>query len=711
MAQDAFRLDLKSIEQNFTDLCSRFKDLFAKQEAVVQPLWDLGAEKSKDKIAAEAGGPVGPPLPEDFLNRWAGQLEKEIAAGRPYLPLKYRDAYVEPLLRNLGHVVRSSDDAASAHNIAETFAGAVAQHLPGKPVRQPLRQFLAVVSNLYRSFLASDKRVSADLPLVDAPPLPPLAAFHFESSPKLAYGPAVFTTPMTRLLCGSEVAVVVMPATYHRTPLAWVPLAHEAAGHGVLQADEDLLPDLIDGIRALFGGGPLPPGRPLTPEQEFGLLWSYWAEETASDVYGLLNVGPAFALNLAAFLAARRAVVLELDSQQPGTTPAAFPSVAVESGKDPRVDLGVHPVDLLRLYVAIGVIQNLDWLSADTAAHYVEALTRIADLLRRNAWPEDPSAETDSEEPDDMGPLATVAPIEKKKVVIRGRVEIGRERSVRLDLKLDPDKAAESARRVGAFIATTRLGALRNRTVQDLETWDDADELVAGSIAAELLDAQKPLVRGVETGVDKPFKIADALRRAEPTITDDRISQVVAHLKADEFGKLTPGERTALMLNGLTDEDAEHLKFDRIEFLPLGVASGLDLDRIDRLGDDGQLLAGATLAALSDPSALAFRWINRRLAYALNRSHQHDPIMGFAAVHGMFDDAPPPVTTSQHPRERDHDPLEQAAPIGVAAKSTAAKKVPTAAKKAPATTKGGSGGGKAAGRSKSKKAAKGRSAD
>jgi hypothetical protein len=224
-----------------------------------------------------------------------------------------------------------------------------------------------------------------------------------------------------------------MPATYHRAPLAWVPLAHEASGHGVLQADPDLLPDLIDGVRALFGGGPLAPGREPDENQALGLLWSYWAEETASDVYGLLNVGPAFALNLAAFLAAQRAAAAK---DFAGPAPPS-PMLEVQFGTDSRMDLGPHPVDLLRLHVAIGVIENLVGLSSDTIQAYTKALRRIADLCGRKAW--------EARKPDG-------------KILIKGRVEVERERWVPLALELDIKVAAESARRVGAFIASTRLG-------------------------------------------------------------------------------------------------------------------------------------------------------------------------------------------------------------------------------------------------------------
>ena len=639
MHERPFRLDRRQLPDDFRRFCEHLSKLFRNRESPIEPIF--GTERIKAALDAPRDG-AGPLeyLPEELLDEWAALLGEEIDRAVHYLPLVYQASYARPLRQSVNHLVRSSDSTLDTYGTAESLVGAVSQHLPGCEVRQPLRQFLAIVSNLYRSFLAPDKRISAEMPLA-VPTLPPLASFHPGGMPS-PYGPAVFTTPMMRLLCGSEVAVVVLPASYHRTPLAWVPLAHEASGHGVLQADPRLLPDLIDGIRTLFGGGTLLPGHTPDEHQALGLLWSYWAEETASDVYGLLNVGPAFALNLAAFLAAQRAVSLNVPA-------GMLPLLDVESGTDPRRDLGVHPIDVLRLHVAIGVIQNLTDLSTTTARSYENALRTIADLCAQNAWKR----------------LS-----KPRKIVVRGRVEVDRERWVPLDLELDYKRAAESARRVGAFIASTRLGAFSNRTVQDIETWDDSDELVAGSIARALLAPER--VRLVEAGEERFITLSEALKELETSKA--RQDEIVEALRADRFEELTDDERTVLRLERLKGEVLDNLRAERIEALPDDVAAAVDLGRVDAMGDDGQLIAGATLATLSQPTPDAWRWINRRLAYALNRSHRHDAIMGFASVHGMFDDTVgqpsartvdpvrgiPPVTTSLPGREQSRDALDEA---------------------------------------------------
>src|SRR5262249_37617870 len=154
-----------------------------------------------------------------------------------------------------------------------------------------------------RSFLTGGEGRPVENPLVEAPALPPLVTFHHEAN----FGPALLTSPAARALCDADVAVAVMPGTFARTPLAWASLAHEACGHGLLRAHPDLLPGLIAGVRSLFGGGPVVPGqKSLSDDQALSLLWTCSLEETASDVYGLLNLGPTYALNLAAFLSGVR---------------------------------------------------------------------------------------------------------------------------------------------------------------------------------------------------------------------------------------------------------------------------------------------------------------------------------------------------------------------------------------------------------------------
>lgn len=332
---------------------------------------------------------------------------------------------------------------------AETLAGAVYEHAPDSEVKAPLQRFLAVISNLYRSFLSRAKRNAVDVP-PSLPMLPPLASFKQSGD----FGPFTIPADGTRQLFGSDIGVVSLPSTYRDHPVLWAALAHETGGHDVLHADPELLPELAGGVRDLFGGGTVRPGRSVNLDQFYGLLWSYWIDETASDVYGLLNIGPQFAFNLAAFFAALNG--------------PPIPSLRTVSGFDPRDPsqaLDVHPTDILRLDVAIGVIEQQVALSASARTGYAAALETVADLCAHGATA----------------------------IVIRGKIEIDRDHFLPVNVTRPLDEMRQNARKVGAFVATAKLDAFGGKSVQDIETWDDSDEETAGHIAKALADG-RPVV-------------------------------------------------------------------------------------------------------------------------------------------------------------------------------------------------------------------------
>jgi hypothetical protein len=93
-----------------------------------------------------------------------------IEAGKAALPVVYRNAYVAPLENNLASVLGTEDQ-----ELIETLAGAVYEHAKQRGVTPQIRRFLAVISDLYRSFLSSKRRANANFPLAEQ--LPPLATF------------------------------------------------------------------------------------------------------------------------------------------------------------------------------------------------------------------------------------------------------------------------------------------------------------------------------------------------------------------------------------------------------------------------------------------------------------------------------------------------------------------------------------------------------
>ncbi len=400
---------------NFTALCNTFRGAV-----------DLNASGPPAALLGKA-----PTLPN---------LKQLIEGAADSLPLVYKTGYVDLLLANLSHAVQFVGDP-------ETLAGVVYDHQADE-VRPQLQRFLATVSDLYESFLSKSKRALIQVPLIEQ--LPPLATFRNSA----AQGP--FTIPADDIskACTAQIGLVSIPASYRDHPVLWASLCHETGGHDVVHANLTLEPELANGVLTLFGGGPLQPGSNVTDSQLQGLLWAYWMDEAIADVYGLLNAGPAFAFNLAAFLST-------LLSQIPQSG-VAVPNLRTASGADERGQLDVHPTDILRIHLAIGVIERLAGLNQDTRNQYIANLQTLAQLC--------------------AGGTTTVT--------LSGTLLVLNTGSLQLDNSFPLDQMQQAARQAGGFIATAKLQSLNNHSIQDIETWDDPDEAVAQSIAGKLKQDQ-----------------------------------------------------------------------------------------------------------------------------------------------------------------------------------------------------------------------------
>ena len=393
----------------------------------------------------------------------ASNIQAAMAEGAPVLPLVYRQSYVDPLGAGLQSLLATLQQAVSLGQIPaqrmttiiEGFYAPIYEHattVTSIDVRQELRRFLAVVSNLFRSFVNENKRKSINVPIVTD--TPPLAFFQTDSR----QGPYTITAETMRKQFGTDVGIVSLPATYRADPVLWASLTHEVCGHDVVHADEKLVPELVGAVRAMFTSS-FDPHHDLNPDTLNALLWSYWIDEAVADAYGVLNMGPTFPLNLAAFFAALRGVAAhKLDNQ---ALPAAPRLSAVALQRDPSggdTDMDEHPIDVLRLQLAIGVIDSLPRLDAAKRADYIASIEAVADAATGGAT----------------------------EVRLQGDVKISHSDFITVDTAMPMAVAAAAARRVGNLIATKQLAALNNRTIQDVETWDDADEETAAGVAANI---------------------------------------------------------------------------------------------------------------------------------------------------------------------------------------------------------------------------------
>jgi hypothetical protein len=396
-------------------------------------------ETLNKKVDLNGTGP--PDVPFGFPFK-AAEMSGLIQQGQDLLPAPFGDAYVTPLLNRLPSLVRQiqqqlgprpkQDDVAEAIGFFEPLIGAVFD-LTSDDVRPQLQRFEAVISDFYRSFLSKERRANVGVPLIEQ--LPPLATFaHLPDQ-----GPFTITSDQTERNFQASVGVVSLPSSYRDHPILWAALAHETGGHDVTHADPGLLDELSQAVADRL------------TDQMLGQLWGYWIDEAASDVYGLLNVGPAFVFNLAAFF-----TTLEHQRSQ-GRLPLG--PLSTRSFVDRRNQLDVHPTDILRVHLALGVIESLHGLSITRRGEYSDAAKQLAQVAAAGADTVDFVGLDENRQPVLLQsfPLATMQ---------------------------------ETARQVGTIIADAKLDTLGGHSIQEIETWDDQDESTAQSIATALLASQ-----------------------------------------------------------------------------------------------------------------------------------------------------------------------------------------------------------------------------
>ncbi len=385
------------------------------------------------------------------------KVRAAIARGAPFLPLVYRQNFYEPLnaalpilMDRLRQQVQCSEQTRTGMVLTlEKFYAPIYQHgtrITRIDGRAELARLLAVVSNLYRSFVNSNKRGSLGVTLVtDTPPVA-----YFQSGPE--QGPHTVPSDKMRDSFGTAIGIVSLPATYREHPVLWASLTHEVCGHDVVRST----------LTRKFA-----PRKKLDTGTLNALIWSHWMDEAVADVYGILNMGPIFPINVAAFLGALRATFY-MKAKLPRPAQPMLSTAATDDLTHGDIRMDEHPIDILRLYLASGVISSMKKLNAATRADYVKSVEAVALVSAGGA----------------------------SEISLQGLVQIGHDDWMPVKTTMALPVAAKAARQVGRLIATKRLKALNMHSIQDIETWDDADEATAQAIADQILKRKSVVGRG-----------------------------------------------------------------------------------------------------------------------------------------------------------------------------------------------------------------------
>lgn len=364
-----------------------------------------------DACLAAVSNSTGPVDPTNYT-----AFVKRLKAVQGKFPPVYEQYYVAPYIKtitNLGQakfnqVLKRDPNRESDAGLMLDLGQAILQHGEGY-AKASTRAFQEFISDLYDGFLSAEDRRGVKQP--DLGVIPPLAKWGNPDA-----GPYTWPVDAAQAF-GVDAAVVNMPpANGEHGLIAWAALGHETAGHDILHADTGLQAELAEMLRtnlASLGQG----------------LADYWADridETASDVMGILNLGPAAGIGLIAYFRGLGKAYGQ---------PAKLGSTGYDD--DP------HPADIVRGYLAAEVVALLSF-----AGH--------------TAWAKLIAAETDKD---------------------RGPIELAGK-------PITATLARKSARVVAKTLVKGKAKALENHALGDIQGWADSDEAIVQAMRAPLRDGK-----------------------------------------------------------------------------------------------------------------------------------------------------------------------------------------------------------------------------
>jgi len=333
-----------------------------------------------------------------------------LAPVRDTLPPAYRKAFYDPLVASVNSLAAGDFAWLKKHPDQTPFwdaVQAVLQNAAGYEANAT-DAFQEVVGDLYDGFLSAEDRASVKLP--DREVIPPLVKWGNPND-----GP--YTWPVDSMR-GLDIAVGIVnlpPAQARRGLLAWATLGHETGGHDILGADIGLLAEVATVTHAAL----LKAGQP----EWMASYWSDRIDETASDVLGLLNMGPAAGIGMIGYFRGLLGAwegKTRLHSDGPADDP--------------------HPADVVRGYLAAATV-------------------RLLGFSQNKAWANAIEAEADKD---------------VTSIKLAGH-------------PVSVASAKPAAAIVAQAIAQTKLKALEKHTLQSIQDWKDADEDIVAKLQVRLV--------------------------------------------------------------------------------------------------------------------------------------------------------------------------------------------------------------------------------
>ncbi len=356
--------------------------------------------------------------------------------GYTTLPIVYHQFFLDPLIKLL-----KTENYSNIKEMFGGYGGAFYDWLSSIYQRREnylssaTNAFEELVSDIYDGYLSNSSRRYIKPP--DHMILSPLVNWSSE-------GPYTWPVEVGSAF-NMKMSLVTMPKMYSENIALWSANGHEVAGHDVLHADEGLLGELeslisqklIENknenelVERIYWNG----NESISVAEFASKYWRYTVDETAADICGLLNLGPAAAISYAIIAIVSNDNVLDSSSY---------------------ID-NVHPIDTLRVIMASEVIKLFEELDIKVRNSYVEFFENLIEKYANNK--------------DECTLYSTLLDGSKNK-----------------DVNIPLKGMKKTAEIVAKTIAFTNLKTLENHSLSEINTWSNRDQILIQRISNDLLE-------------------------------------------------------------------------------------------------------------------------------------------------------------------------------------------------------------------------------
>ncbi|HEY7079855.1 MAG TPA: hypothetical protein VH500_09145 [Nitrososphaeraceae archaeon] len=412
-------------------------------------LQDLGTLLSNSRLTTNRINEA-PPTKYDSKDK----ALKILKGGYTKLPGIYKEVFLDPIKNLLNTqtyetILKTLDsfDNSTGHGPWHDWLASINQRILNFQV-DATRAFEEALADLFDGFLSMEEGKRIKPP--DYETVSPLAVWGSSKE-----GPYTWPSDIG-ISIGMKMATVNLPPAFSKNIALWSSVGHETGGHDILHAYKGMLDEVGTKVASkilarkndpvLRGAFAIVNGKKEKFAEYAAKYWKDRIDETASDVCGLLNIGPAAGISLAVLLITlHKGTLLTVNSFD-----------------------NVHPIDALRIFLAADVIRNTKELNVNISNMWANYFESIVEKYVEN----------------------------NKGFYLFSQTLDGK---LHVDVEMPYNQMRETVKIVSETITNSELYTLGNHALSEVNTWANTDEILTTRIANHLLAGKEP---SVEPGPD-----------------------------------------------------------------------------------------------------------------------------------------------------------------------------------------------------------------